>query len=152
MVKNIKAFFLLISQQSSTFAADFKILCDMKKFIYFLFFATVITLAGCSKSANEPTKSAVAIKGHTYRASDGSNYISFYFASNFTCSMTANVNGEYTSNSAMTYKIDANNVDIYRDHSSYWQEAYRGSLLYHLVYYPADDALVLDGNIFRRVN
>ena len=65
--------------------------------------------------------------------------------------MTANVNGEYTSNTAMTYKIDNNNVDIYRDQSTFWQEAYRGTLIYHMVYYPADDVLVLDGNIFKRV-
>lgn len=127
----------------------------MKKFIYFLIFATAIVVAGCSNSSvNEPTvtKSAVAIKGHTYRSSDGTNYINFYFASNFTCSMTASVNGEYTSNSAMTYKIDGNNVDIYRDHSSFWQTAYQGTLIYHMVYYPADDTLVLEGNIFKRVN
>ena len=127
----------------------------MRRFIYFLILASTIVLAGCSKdSVNEPTvtKSAVSIKGHTYRSSDGTNYISFYFASNFTCSMTANVNGEYTSNSHFTYKIDGNNVDIYRDNSSYWQPAYQGTLIYHMVYYPADDALVLDGNIFKRVN
>ena len=127
----------------------------MRRFIYFLILASTIVLAGCSKdSVNEPTvtKSAVSIKGHTYRSSDGTNYISFYFASNFTCSMTANVNGEYTSNSHFTYKIDYNNVDIYRDNSSYWQVAYQGTLIYHMVYYPTDDALVLDGNIFKRVN
>lgn len=125
----------------------------MRRFIYFLILATAIAFAGCTNK-NEPTntKTAVAIKGHTYRMSDGTNYISFYFASNFTCSMTANVNGEYTSNSHFTYKIDANNVDIYRDHSSYWQTAYQGTLIYHMVYYPTDDALVLDGNIFSRVN
>ena len=127
----------------------------MRRFIYVLILASTIELAGCSKdSVNEPTvtRSAVSIKGHTYRSSDGTNYISFYFASNFTCSMTANVNGEYTSNSHFTYKIDTNNVDIYRDNSSYWQPAYQGTLIYHMVYYPADDVLVLDGNIFSRVN
>lgn len=125
----------------------------MRRFIYFLILASTIVLAGCSNK-NEPTvtRSAVSIKGHTYRSSDGTNYISFYFASNFTCSMTANVNGEYTSNSHFTYKIDTNNVDIYRDNSSYWQPAYQGTLIYHMVYYPADDVLVLDGNIFSRVN
>ena len=123
----------------------------MKRFIYFLIFATAIAAAGCSNK-NEPTKTAVAIKGHTYRSSDGTNYINFYFASNFTCSMTANVNGEYTNNPHMTYKIDTNNVDIYRDLSSYWQAAYQGTLIYHMVYYPADDVLVLEGNIFKRAN
>ena len=128
----------------------------MKRFIYFLIFAVAIAAAGCSgSSTNEPTnttKSAVAIKGHTYRASDGTNYISFYFASDFTCAMTANVNGEYTSNSSMTYKIDGNSIDIYRDRSSYWQEAYRGTLLYHMVYYPDDDTIVFEGSVFKRYN
>lgn len=125
----------------------------MKRLIYFLILASTIVLAGCSNK-NEPTntKTAVAIKGNTYRSSDGINYISFYFASNFTCAMTANVNGEYTSNPHMIYKIDNNNVDIYRDYSSYWQTAYQGSLLYHMIYRPDDDTLVLDGSIFKRVN
>ncbi len=125
----------------------------MRRFIYFLILATAIALAGCSDK-NEPTytKTAVVIKGHTYRSSDGTNYISFYFASNFTCSMIANVNGEYTNNPHMIYKIDNNNVDIYRDNSTYWQSSARNTLLYHMYYRPSDDTLVLDGNIFKRVN
>ena len=125
----------------------------MRRFIYFLILATAIAFAGCSNK-NEPnvTRSAVSIKGHTYRSSDGTNYISFYFASNFTCSMTANVNGEYTSNSHFTYKIDTNNVDIYRDNSSYWQSSARSTLIYHMNYRPSDDTLVMDGLIFKRVN
>ena len=125
----------------------------MRRFIYFLILATAIAFAGCSNK-NEPTvtRSAVSIKGHTYRSSDGTNYISFYFASNFTCSMTANVNGEYTSNSHFTYKIDYNNVDIYRDNSTYWQSSARSTLIYHMNYRPSDDTLVMDGLIFKRVN
>lgn len=128
---------------------------DMRRFIYFLILASTIVLAGCSKdSVNEPTvtKSAVSIKGHTYRASDGTNYISFYFASNFTCSMTANVNGEYTSNSHFTYKIGSNNVDIYRDNSTYWQSSARNTLIYHMNYRPSDDTLVMDGLTFKRID
>jgi len=66
--------------------------------------------------------------------------------------MTANVNGEYTNNPHMTYKIDNNNVDIYRDNSTYWQSSARNTLLYHMYYRPSDDTLVLEGNIFKRVN
>ena len=66
--------------------------------------------------------------------------------------MTANVNGEYTSNSHFTYKIDYNNVDIYRDYSSYWQAAYQGTLIYHMNYRPSDDTLVMENLIFSRVN
>lgn len=130
----------------------------MKKFIYFLSFALFIALVGCSKkSTNEPTdtpssKSAVVIKGHTYQYKDGTGYINFYFSSNMTVSMTSKINGEYTSNSALTYKIDNNNVDIYRDNSTYWKEAYRGKLLYHMVYYPSEDVLVVDGLTFKRMS
>ena len=126
----------------------------MKKFLSFLILATAIVVAGCSGSTDEPTntKSATAIKGHTYKTTSGSNYISFYFASDFTCTMTANMNGEYSSNAHMTYKIDGNNVDVYADHSAIWKAEYRGSLLYHMVYRPSDDTLDFEGAIFKRVN
>ena len=127
----------------------------MKKFIYFLIFATAMVVAGCSNSSvNEPTvtKSAVAIKGHTYGSSDASGYVNFYFASNFTASLTANVNGEFTSNSHMVYQIDGNNVDIYRDNSSYWDSSARNTLLYHMVYYPSEDKLVWNGVTFKRID
>ena len=127
----------------------------MKRFISFLIFATAIACAGCSNSSvNEPThtQSAVSIKGHTYKTSDGTNYVSFYFASNFSCSMTANVNGEYTANPHMTYKIDGNNVDIFRDNSTYWESSARNTLLYHMYYRPYEDTLVMDNLIFKREN
>lgn len=125
----------------------------MKRFIYFFILAAAIVATGCSKKSNTPSaKSAVTVKGHTYGMSDNDGYVNFYFASNFTCTMTSNVNGEYTNNPHMTYKIDGNNVDIYRDKTTYWQESARGTLLFHMVYYPDEDKLVWDGAIFKRVN
>lgn len=125
----------------------------MKRFIYFLFLAATIVATGCSDKSNTPSgKSAVAIKGHTYGMTDNDGYVNFYFASNFTCTMTSYVNGEYTNNPHMTYKIDGYNVDVYRDKTTYWQESARGTLLFHMVYYPFDDTLVWDGTIFKRVN
>lgn len=124
----------------------------MKKIIYFLFLAATIVATGCSKDAPS-TKSAVAIKGHTYGVSaDDGTYIHFYFASNFTCTLNSYVNGEYTNNSHFTYKIDGNNVDIYTDNSSIWKESYRNTLMYHMVYYPYDDKLVWNNSILKRIN
>ena len=127
----------------------------MRRFIYFFILAVTIGLAGCSeKSTNTPTstKSAVAIKGHTYGRSDSDGYVNFYFASNFTCTMTSDVNGQYSSNPHMTYKLDGVNVDIYRDNSTYWEQSARNTLLFHMVYYPADDKLVWNGAVFKRIN
>lgn len=126
----------------------------MKRFIYFLIFAVAIAAAGCSgRSTNEPTnttKTAYEIRGHTYRLSDNGTYVSFYFATNYTCFTSIMLNGEYTSNSNLTYTINGNNIDVYRDHSMFWQIDYRGTLIYHMVYRPEDDTILFDGNIFTR--
>ena len=125
----------------------------MKRFIYSFLLAAAIVVAGCSNGNNTPSgKSAVAIKGHTYGMSDDAGYVNFYFASNFTCTMTSNVNGEYTNNPHMTYIIDGNNVDIYRDKTTDWQESARGTLAFHMVYYPYDDKLIWEGLLLKRID
>lgn len=127
----------------------------MKRLFYLLILATTIVVAGCSK--NEPTytpssNSATSIKGHTYKYTNGNNYSSFYFATNGICTYTSSVNGEFLSTSNLTYRIDDNNVDIYADNSSYWQESKRNTLLFHMVYSPSSDALTWEGLVFKRVN
>ena len=129
----------------------------MKRFIYLLILAAAIVTAGCSK--NEPTytpssnaKSIPSVKGHTYKYTNNSNYISLYFATNGTCAYTSSMNGEVLSTSNLTYRIDDNNVDIYTDNSSYWQESKRNTLLYHMVYLPTSDALTWENLVFNRIN
>ena len=126
----------------------------MKRFIYFFLLAASIVATGCSDKSNTPSsKSAVAIKGHTYGLSaDDGTYLKFYFATNFTCTQTSYLNGEYSNNSHFTYKIDGNNVDIYTDNSSIWKDSYRNTLMYHMVYYPYDDKLVWNNGIFTRMD
>lgn len=123
----------------------------MKRFIYLLILAATIVTAGCS--TNEPTtKSATAIKGHTYRVDDGSEYVSIYFARTNTCVYTSNVDGTYTNVTQLNYRISGNNVDIYFDNSSKWNESARGTLFLHLIYYPSSDKLMLDGMTLKRIN
>lgn len=126
----------------------------MKRFIYFLIFAVAIAAAGCSgRSTNEPTnttKTAYEIRGHTYCMIDGANYIKLYFTRDYACLITIMLNGEYSSISNLTYTISDNNIDVYRDYSTYWQEAYRGKMIYHMIYQPADDTILFDGNFFSR--
>lgn len=123
----------------------------MKRFIYLLILAASIVTAGCS--ANEPTpKSATAIMGHTYRVDDGSDYISIYFAYNYTCVYSAYINGTYTNVSQLTYRISGNNVDVYSDNSTAWIESNRNMLLFHLIYYPSSDVLTLDDLTLKQIN
>ena len=149
MRKNIKAFFLLMSYKSSTFAANFKNKSDMKRLIYLLILAASIVATGCSN--NEP-KSATSIMGHTYRADNGSNYVSIYFARDYTCVYTSNVNGTYTNASQLTYCITDNNVDVYFDNSSTWVESRRGTLFVHLIYSPSSDKLEMEGMMLKRID
>ena len=122
-----------------------------KKFIYLLIFAATIVVAGCS--TNEPTpQSAIAILGHTYRADNGSDYISIFFARNYTCTFTSYVNGTYTNTSQLLYRISGTNVDIFFDKSTAWVESARGTLFVHLIYYPSSDKLMLDGTTLKRIN
>ncbi len=151
MVKTIKAIFLCISDESSTFAGDFKICEAMKRFIYFLILAASIVSTGCSK--DEPTpKSAIEVVGNTYRLDDGSDYVSIYFARNYTCVYTSDVNGTFTSASQLTYRINEYNVDVYFDNSSTWIESKRGTLFLHLSYYPSTDIIMMNGMKLKRVN
>lgn len=125
----------------------------MKRLFYLFVLATAIVVSGCTNQVNEPpVKTADAIKGHTYMSSDGTNYIKFYFASNYVCVLDAKTSGQDVRTSNLTYVIDGNNVDIYRDNSTYWQEHVRGTLVYHMIYYPADDVLMLEDFIFERVS
>lgn len=121
----------------------------MKRFISLLILAAAIVVSGCS--TNEP-KSANAIMGHTYRADDGSDYISIYFAHTYTCVYTSYISGSYTNATQLTYRISGNNVDIYFDNSSTWVESRRGTLFLHLIYYPSSDLLMLDGVALKRIN
>ncbi len=153
MVKSIKAFFLLIPSKTTTFAPQFKICDAMKRLFYLLFLAATIVATGCSNNKYTPSNnSAVSIKGHTYKYTNNSNYISLYFATNGTCTYTSSMNGEFLSTSNLTYRIDDNNVDIYTDNSSYWQESRRNTLLYHMVYLSSSDALTWENIVFKRVN
>ena len=104
----------------------------MKRFIYFLLLAATIVATGCSK--DEP-KLATSIIGHTFRADEGSNYVSFYFAPTYTCVYTSQMDGEYMNVTQLTYRISSNNVDVYFDNSTTWIESKRGTLFLHLVYY-----------------
>ncbi|MBR1878873.1 MAG: hypothetical protein IJ814_07740 [Paludibacteraceae bacterium] len=125
----------------------------MKRFLYFFILATAIAFAGCSNSSNNPLPTnATPIKGHTYKASSGSDYLSFYFSRSNTAQYTSNVNGEYNSTSNLTYKIDGLNVDIYADNSTHWIESARGALLFHLTYLVQSDVLIYDGLQLKRVD
>ncbi len=125
----------------------------MKKFITFFILAVTIAAAGCS--GYEPTytmtdDSASTVKGHTYKYTKGSDYISMYFASNHVCSYRASVDGMFVSTSNFTYIIDENNVDVYTDNSTYWQENKRNVLLYHMIYSPSSDCLTWESLVFYR--
>lgn len=125
----------------------------MKKFIYLFIIAATIVSAGCSNI--EPThtpaeESAAAVKGHTYRYAEGSNYMSLYFARNSTCTCVQNINGQFVSTSNLTYQISGTNVDIYTDNSSMWVADKRNTLLYHMIYYPSSDALIWESLVFKR--
>ncbi len=123
----------------------------MKRFIYLLILAASIVASGCS--SNEPApKTATAVRGHTYRADDGSDYVSIYFAYNYTCVYTSYVNGQYTNASQLTFTITGNNVDVYTDNSSAWIESKRNMHLFHFIYYPNSDALSLDGLRLYRID
>lgn len=121
----------------------------MKKFIYFLILAAAIVATGCS--SNEP-KSATAIIGHTYRVDNGSDYVSLYFAHNYTCVYTSYLDGSYTNATQLTYRISDNNVDVYFDNSSTWVESKRGTLFLHLIYYPSSDVIMMNGVKLKRIN
>lgn len=165
IVESIKAFFLHRSRKCSTFAPQFKIssvmknllnraLAAKKRLIYLLILAASIVAVGCSN--NEPTytsssESALSVIGHTYKYKSNNNYISYYFAASGTCTYTYSVNGEFFSTSNLIYRIDDNNVDVYTDNSSNWQESKRNMLLYHLVYLPSSDALTWESLVFNRV-
>ncbi len=124
----------------------------MKRLIYFLILASTIVLAGCSNSSNPLPTNATPIKGHTYKATSGSDYLSFYFSKSNTAQYVSYMNGEYNSTSNLTYKIDGMNVDIYADYSSIWTESARGTLLFHLTYLVQSDVLIYDGVQFKRVD
>jgi len=150
IVKSIKAFFLLISQKSSNFAADFKNNIDMKKIIYLLLLAATMVVAGCEK---QQPHTIYSIMGKTYRAQEGAEYVSVYFAPNYTCSYSSYTSGQYTSTSQLVYKIvGTTTVDIYTDNSSAWDANYRNTRLFHLVYIADDDELLWDGLILKPVN
>lgn len=121
----------------------------MKRFVYFLIFAATIVATGCSK--NEP-KLATSIIGHTFRADDGSDYVSFYFAPTYTCVYTSQIDGEYMNVTQLTYRISSNNVDVYFDNSTTWIESKRGTLFLHLVYYPSSDVIMMNDLKLKRVN
>ena len=121
----------------------------MKRFIYFLLLAAAIVVAGCSK--NEP-KLATSIIGHTFRADDGSNYVSIYFAHTYTCVYTSNIDGSYMNVPQLTYRISSNNVDVYFDNSTAWIESKRGTLFLHLIYYPSSDVIMMNGVKLKRIN
>lgn len=125
----------------------------MKKFISLFILAVTISIAGCS--GYEPTytmtdDSASTVKGHTYKYTKGSDYISMYFASNHVCSYRASVNGTSVSTSNLTYMIDGNNVDVYTDNSTYWLENKRNTLLFHMIYSPSSDCLTCEDHVFCR--
>jgi len=127
----------------------------MKHLFYLLILAATIVATGCSN--NEPTytptpDSAVSVKGHTYKYTSARNYISYYFATSGTCTYTSSVDGKFLSTSNLTYRIDENNVDVYTDNSSYWQESKRNTLLYHMVYLPSSDALTWENLVYNRVD
>lgn len=124
----------------------------MKKFIYLFILAVAIVTVGCSRNTPTNNQSVSNVVGNTYKYTEGSSYISLYFASNYTCTYVQNVNGEYTSTSNLTYKINGTNVDVYTDNSSTWIESKRNTLLYHMIYYPSSDALVWEGIVFKRYN
>ena len=121
----------------------------MKRFIYFLLLAATIVATGCSK--NEP-KLATSIIGHTFRADEGSNYVSFYFAPTYTCVYTSQMDGEYMNVTQLTYRISSNNVDVYFDNSTTWIESKRGTLFLHLVYYPSSDVIMMNDLKLKHVN
>ena len=121
----------------------------MKKLIYLLILAVTMVVGGCSKNNSTP-RTAYSIKGHTYRATVGADYISFYFNANNTCVYSSLTDGQYTSATHLVYKISGNNVDVYTDNSTTWIESKRNTLLFHLIYYPSLDVLSLDGVNLKR--
>ena len=125
----------------------------MKRFIYFLLLAATIVATGCSNGSNNPLPtSAAPIKGHTYKYSAGTEYISFYFSRNNAAQYISYMDGEYFSTSNLTYKIDGMNVDVYADNSSQWTESARGTILFHLTYLATTDVLIYEGVQFKRVD
>lgn len=125
----------------------------MKRVIYFFLLAATIVATGCSNGSNNPLPtSAAPIKGHTYKYTYGTEYISFYFSKTNTAQYISNMDGNYFATSNLTYKIDRMNVDVYADYSNTWTESARGTILFHLTYLATQDILVFDGAQFKRVD
>lgn len=113
-----------------------------------------IAIAAIGLTSCENQGEARAIIGHSYYFHNETDDELVYFSASGSAQITFSQNNSAPQTiNHLNYKIRGCNVEIYMDHSDYWNERAKGELLGAFTYYPEGDYLISSlGSLYVRVN